>query len=252
MQVTILGSGTAVPVPDRFPAGYLVRAAGLHVLVDLGPGSLRRLAQAGVGLHDVDAVLLTHFHTDHCADLASLLFALHGKTYAGRKPLRVLAAVGLLRLVRLLTEAWPWLTPRGYELQLEEIAPGAHRIGELQVEAIPIRHTAQSLGYRISDGRSVAAFSGDADQCEELVTLAQDADLFVCDSAFPDAMYTEGHLTPGLAAGYAARAEAKRLCLTHFYPACEGHDLRAQAAAKFRGPIELAEDLRTFLVGVSA
>ena len=252
MQVTILGSGTAVPVPDRFPAGYLVRGAGQHVLVDCGPGTLRRLAQAGVSLHDVDAVFLTHYHTDHCADLAALLFALHGKTYAGRKPLRILAAPGLLRLLRGLTDVWPWLAPRGYELRPEKIAPGHHRVGDLAVEAIPIRHTAQSLGYRIGDGSGVAAFSGDADTCEELVTLARDADLFVCDSSFPDGQYVEGHLTPGLAGGYAQRAGAKRLALTHFYPECEGHDLRGQAASTFRGPIELAEDLRTFLVGRDA
>lgn len=249
MHVTVLGSGTAIPVPDRFPAGYLVRGAGRHVLVDLGPGTLRRLSQAGVGPDQLDAVLLTHFHTDHCADLAALLFALRSPVYADRPPLRVLAAPGLGRLVRNLTDAWPWLQPKGYDLQLEEIGPGDHRVGDLQVHAIPIRHTAQSLGYRIGDGSGVAAFSGDADECEELVALARAADLFVCDAAFPDERYTEGHLTPGRAGGYAARAGARRLVLTHFYPECEGVDLRAQAAARFEGAIELAEDLRTYLVG---
>lgn len=197
MHVTILGSGTAVPVPDRFPAGHLVRALGMHVLVDLGPGVLRRLAQAGVGLEQVDAVLLTHYHTDHCADLGPLLFALRNPAFAGRKPLRVLGSPGLARLVRGLTDVWPWLQPKGYELVVEEIGPGAHRIGAVEVHAIPIRHTAQSLGYRIGDGSGVAAFSGDADECEELVALAKAADLFVCDAAFPDEVYTEGHLTPG-------------------------------------------------------
>lgn len=46
LSVTVLGSGTAVPEPDRFPAGYLVRGGGEIVLVDCGPGVLRRLAQA--------------------------------------------------------------------------------------------------------------------------------------------------------------------------------------------------------------
>jgi ribonuclease BN (tRNA processing enzyme) len=92
MLVTILGSGTAVPVPDRFPAGYLVQAGGQQLLVDCGPGILRRLAQAGVGLEAIDAVFLTHYHTDHCADLGPLLFALRSPRYAGRKPLQVFAA----------------------------------------------------------------------------------------------------------------------------------------------------------------
>ena len=63
MRVTVLGSGTAVPVPDRFPAGYLVEAPGTTVMVDCGPGTLRRLAQAGVGIERLDAVFLTHFAT---------------------------------------------------------------------------------------------------------------------------------------------------------------------------------------------
>ncbi len=249
MHVTVLGSGTAVPVPDRFPAGYLVRAHERHLLVDLGPGTLRRLAQAGVTPDRIDAVLFTHYHTDHCADLAALLFALRGPAFAGRPPLRLLGAPGLARLLAKLTEAWPWLQPKGYELLVEEIGPGNHTIAGLPVHAIPIRHTAQSLGYRIGDGETVAAFSGDADTCDELAILAREADLFVCDAAFPDGQYTEGHLTPGLAGGYAAQGGARRLLLTHFYPECDGHDLRGQAAARFDGPIELAEDLRTYVLG---
>ena len=87
MRLTVLGSGTAVPVPDRFPAGYLVERGASKVLVDCGPGSLRRLAQAGVSPAELDAVLLTHYHTDHCADLAALLFALRSPHLRARPPL---------------------------------------------------------------------------------------------------------------------------------------------------------------------
>lgn len=249
MHLTILGSGTAVPVPDRFPAGYFVRAAGLGVMVDCGPGSLRRLAQAGHDLDAVDAVLLTHFHTDHCADLGPLLFALRNPRYSGRRPLQVWAAPGLERFVRGLADIWPWTLPKGYELRLREIGPGAHRLGDLCIDALPIRHTAQSLGYRLHDGRGSIAFSGDADECEELVELARDVDLFVCDAAFPDGGRVEGHLTPGLAGAIAARAGVKALVPTHFYPECDGHDLAAQAAATFPGRVILAEDLMQLQAG---
>ena len=76
LRLTVLGSGTAIPVRDRFPAGYLVQSKDSNVLIDCGPGTLRRLAETGVDLDAIDAVLLTHYHTDHCADLAALLFAL--------------------------------------------------------------------------------------------------------------------------------------------------------------------------------
>ena len=245
MEITILGSGTAVPVPDRFPAGALVRGGGETLLVDCGPGTLRRLAQAGGDIKDITTVLLTHFHTDHTGDLAALLFALRNPAYRGRPPLRIVAAEGLVDLIRHLTAAWPWLAPAGaYDLVLEEIGPGAVALNGLEGTAVRIEHTDRSLGYRIADdeGRAVA-FSGDADVCPGLVEVARGAELFVCDCSFPDALRTPGHLTPGLAGRAAREAGVGTLCLTHFYPECDGHDLEAQARAEFSGRIVLAEDL---------
>jgi ribonuclease BN (tRNA processing enzyme) len=249
MQLTILGSGTAIPVADRFPAGYLLAFGATRAMVDCGPGTLRRLAQAGVSIGELDAVLLTHYHTDHCADLAPLLFALRAPQFAGRAPLRVFGAPGLVRFVDKLTEAWPWLHPRGYELQLHQIAPGSFALGDATVTAVPIRHTAQSLGYRVAADGGTAAFSGDADECDELVELARGADVFVCEAATPDGQKLDGHLTPALTAQHAARAGCRQLVLTHFYPACDGHDLRAAAAAHFGGDVVLARDLLTLPVG---
>ncbi|MFO1031617.1 MAG: MBL fold metallo-hydrolase [Planctomycetota bacterium] len=249
MQLVVLGSGTAIPVADRFPAGYLLRHGDERLLVDCGPGITRRLAQAGESLRQLSAVLFTHYHTDHCADLAALLFALRSPTFAGRPPLALYGAPGLQRLLDRLTEAWPWLAPRGYELRVHELAPGAFAVGGLHVQAVPIRHTAQSLGYRFTDQHGAkVAFAGDADECDELVELARDVDLFVCEAATPDGQKLDGHLTPRLTAGYAQRARARRLLLTHFYPECEGHDLRQAAAEVFDGPVDLAQDLATYAI----
>jgi len=248
LEVTILGSGTAIPSSQRFPAGVLVRGGGETLLIDVGPGTLRRLPDAGVGLEQITTVLLTHYHTDHTADLASLLFGLRNPRFFGRPPLRVLGAAGLRALVGHLTAAWPWLDPKdSYELRLEEIGPGPFELEGLRGTAVAILHTAQSLAYRLEDdaGRSVAV-SGDADVCDGLAEVARGVDLFVCDSAFPDEHRTAGHLTPSLAGEAAAAAGVTTLCLTHFYPECEGHDLQAQARTAFDGEIVLAHDLARF------
>ncbi len=246
LRVTVLGSGTAIPVKDRFPAGYLVQSSSAAVLVDCGPGTLRRLAQTGLDLDAIDAVFLTHYHTDHCADLGPLLFALRSPRYRGRKPLHLFAAPGLVRFLDTLAQVWPWTLPRDYELHVRELSPGRIQFGGMDVLAVPIRHTAQSLGYRFTSASGAsAAFSGDADECEELVELARGVDLFVCDAAFPDAQRVEGHLTPGLAGEHAAKAGARALWLTHFYPECEGVDVVAQARRTFAGEIVAAVDLLT-------
>ena len=248
LELTILGSGTAIPNAERFPSGVLVRGGGETILVDVGPGTLRRLPEAGVGLEQISTVLLTHYHTDHTADLASLLFGLRNPRYRGREPLRIFGAPGLRDLVGHLTAAWPWLDPKGgYDLQITEIGPGSFELDGLRVTAVEILHTAQSLAYRIEDdaGRSLA-ISGDADVCDGLATVARGVDLFVCEASFPDDQRVAGHLTPGLAAAAAAEAGAATLCLTHFYPECEGQDLEAQARAAFAGRIVLAHDLAHF------
>ena len=247
MKVTILGSGTAVPVPDRFPSGVLVVAEDEVILVDLGPGVLRQLAKVGYGPDQVTAVLLTHYHTDHTADLAALLFALRHPRFATRPTLKILRNTGLHDLLDHLTKAWPWLEPRGYPLEILEIGPGSFPLGQLKVTAVDIQHTPASLGYRLEDtaGRCVA-LSGDAEDCHGLSHVAEDADLFICEAASPDGQKIPGHITPSIAGAAAQTARAKTLCLTHFYPECEGADLAGQARQTYDGTVVLAEDLMEF------
>ncbi len=249
MRVTILGSGTAVPVTDRLPAGVLVQAGGAAIAVDLGPGTLRQLPKLGLDLNDLTGVLLTHYHTDHTADLAALLFALRNPRFAGRPPLWIGGAPGLRALLQQLTGAWPWLAARGYRLAPLELTPGPHALPPFSVDAVSVEHTAESLAYRIEAGGARCAISGDSDVCDGLVEVARGVDLFVCEAAFPDGHKVDGHLTPALAAAAAERAGARRLCLTHFYPECEGHDLAAAAAAEFSGEVVLATDLCSFELG---
>jgi ribonuclease BN (tRNA processing enzyme) len=90
--------------------------------------------------------------------------------------------------------------------------------------------------------------SGDTDVTDELVHLARDTDLLVCESSMPDDLKVRGHLVPSEAGKIAASARAKRLLLTHFYPPCDEVDVVAQAAAVFSGEIIRAEDLMVLAV----
>ena len=79
--------------------------------------------------------------------------------------------------------------------------------------------------------------------CENLVEIALNADLMICESAFPDDCKVSGHLTPSLAGNIAQAAGVKRLVLTHFYPACENVDIENQCRSTYNGSIILATDL---------
>lgn len=246
MEVIVLGSGTSVPHPRRGSAGCLVRGGGRTILVDAGPGTLQKLATLGISLAVPDAAVFTHLHLDHTAELAPLLFALRNPGIGRSRTLTLAGAPGFRDFYARLRRMYgTWVEPLGYPLEIEEIDVRPVSLGGLTLRAFPVSHTPHSVAYRVedpADGKAVA-FSGDTDVCEGLVEAARGADLAVLECSFPDGRKVEGHLTPGEAGEIAARAGAKRLLLTHFYPECEGEDIPGQCRNRYAGEILLAEDL---------
>jgi ribonuclease BN (tRNA processing enzyme) len=104
-------------------------------------------------------------------------------------------------------------------------------------------HTKESLGYRLeSKDGLILAYSGDTEYCQNVVTLAREADLFFCECSFPDHLETTGHLSPAGAGRVAREAGCKRLVLTHLYPACDETDVVAACSQAYSGEIIVAED----------
>ena len=122
--------------------------------------------------------------------------------------------------------------------------------GGFHLQSAPVAHNPESLAYRVtgSDGRSVV-YSGDTDYSENLIGLAENADVLVCESAFPDERKVDGHLTPSLAGEIATRAGVRKLVLTHFYPECDAVDIEAQCRKTYAGPLFLATDLMRVTAG---
>jgi len=249
MEIIIVGSGTTVPLAERASPSIAVFIDKGFLLMDIGPGTVRQLAIAGLTHEDIDYIAVSHLHPDHTADLIHLLFATrHPPVLKERKPFTVIGPRGFSRFLDLLKR------PYGRWLDLPE---GLMEIKELNTErgdrrelngftllSAPVRHTPQSIGFRIEDssGRSLV-YSGDTGPCEELVDLARGADLVILESSFPDGQGVEGHLTPSLAGEIAARAGAKRLVLTHFYPECLRTDIEGQCRKTYQGELILATDL---------
>ncbi|MFB0521392.1 MAG: MBL fold metallo-hydrolase, partial [Desulfatiglandales bacterium] len=108
----------------------------------------------------------------------------------------------------------------------------------------PLNHTPHSLGLRIQDrvGNTVV-YSGDTGYCDEIIDLAQGADLLILESSFPDGKGIFGHLTPSEAGDIAKRSGVKRLLLTHFYPECLRSNIESQCRKTYQGELILAADL---------
>lgn len=250
MDAIILGAGTAIPATRYSPAGIYVRIAREHVLLDAGAGTLQRLRDAGAPWHALDRIFLTHFHLDHCLDLASILFAYRLPQLKRRKPLYVYGPVGLRRLYRQLNTAFRgWLSPRGFRLVLAEVREGTRACPGYSVTSRRMNHAQTgAIGYRLTAGHRSLAYSGDTDVCKAVIELGRNARLLILECSVRDEQKVTGHLTPSECGRIAAAAGCKHLVLTHFYPVFHGYDIRRRVRRFYRGPLTLAKDLTTLAV----
>ncbi len=248
VHITILGSGTATPVLERNASGVAIHSSDRWILVDMGPGTLRRMCEAGIECRWIDLILLTHFHPDHVSDLVPFLFAAN-YAYSGRRsdPFHLIGPKGLEQFYSASVGVYgDWIVPSGGRLHLKEMeidGPRTSSHGGVKVHSVPSVHMIPSLSYRIETSDVSITISGDSDFSEDLVNLAAGTDVLICECSFPDDMKHSGHMVPSEAGRVAALAGAKRLVLTHFYPPCDEVNVIDQAARVFDGEIVKAADL---------
>lgn len=226
MKLTILGSGTCVPYADRGSSGYAIEVSGVSLLIDCGSGTTWKLARAGISYLDIDHVFLSHLHPDHTGDLVPFLFATRyafGSPYGSKreKPLRLWGGPGFTEFFDSLKNAYKdWILPEA--LSVEEISEGTRDFGGFTLTAAAMPHIESSLAYRIDAGGKSLVYSGDTDFSEALIELARGTDALIIECALPDeARKRTGHLTPAEVIDIANRSGAKRVIVTHLYPACD-------------------------------
>ena len=253
--LTILGSGTCVPSLKRSACSVLLKIKDSLILLDAGPGTMRRLLEAGTEIFDIAYIFFSHFHPDHTGELVSFLFASkYPENLARKTALTLGGGKGFSQFYNGLGNVFgQWI----------ELAPGLINIAEFdnqgydsrsydhfKVESLPVNHRDESVAYRFSgkDSPSIV-YSGDTDYSENLILLAKNADILICESSHSDDFKTKGHLTPSLAGEIATRANVKKLILTHFYPDCENANIEKECRKTYNGPLVLAEDLMTVELG---
>ncbi len=249
IRITILGSGTCALSLRRSTCSVLMECGDEKLLFDCGAGTMRRLLESGRSVHEISFVFLSHFHPDHSGELASFLFSNKYPDGSLRKKLLTLAGgEGITSFFTgLATVFGPWieLDPslfRILEMNSEKSDQG--KFDAFTVRTARVAHNPESIAFRVeSPGGYSVVYSGDTDVSENLVSLAQGADLLICECSLPDAIKVQGHLTPSLAGQMASQAGVKKLVLTHFYPQCDDADIVSECRKTYAGPLVLAEDL---------
>jgi ribonuclease Z len=153
LEVIFLGTGGSVPSARRSTASVLVARGGERLMFDCGEGTQRQL-QRSLGLIQVDAIYLTHFHADHVLGLPGLL-----KSYDltdREAPLSVYGPPGLVDLFAILK---PIIGRIGFETELVELAPGdVVARDEYEIQAFEAAHSSRANGYVLAEGQRPGRF----------------------------------------------------------------------------------------------
>lgn len=281
-RVTLLGTATPAPRPDRFGPSTLIEAGDQRVLIDAGRGAGVRLWQMKIPIGSLNGVILTHFHSDHTNGLPDLwLTGWIGTPYGGRKtPFHVYGPTGTKAMtdamavafdadvqIRLVDEANP---PEGIAIEAHEFANEdiVYDQGGLKITAFAVdhgEHIKPAYGLLAEyDGRKVL-LSGDTKYEPNVIAHGKGVDLMIHEvaSARSELMardharrVMEHHLTPKEAGQVFAETQPKLAVYTHITrlsdkdnPEMSLMDIVNETRETYQGPLVVGEDLMTFDIG---
>lgn len=251
-KLTVLGTSSGAPHAGGACSSYLLEQTASRILMDLGPGSLANLRRS-TEVHDLDAIFITHMHSDHFLDL--LPFNVARATAPGRRmvngaPWRTplyLPPGGLGTLAACFealqvnvrgSTAARWVE----NFDTREYDPTETiRIGDIDVSFVgPTKHAQEDYGFRLKLGNGVFGYTGDTAFCEAAIEVGRDAGVFLaeCTVLEPGTHYSETHTSVPELAAMAEAAGCERLLVTHFSDNSEAwlQDLEQRLRALYKKP----------------
>ncbi len=224
------------------------------MLLDCGTGVISNL-QRYMSFHALDAVVISHMHSDHCLDLVTLRYCLKYTPWSGaRHPLPIFLPPGGRAMIEQIIQPLREPNVDFFEgvFDICEYDPEQPlTIGPLRLTFSPTVHYIPCWAVRIESEGRVLAFSADTGPVADLAPISHNADLFLCEAAVYDrASEPEqwGHLSPEEAGAYGRAAHAHRLVLTHTWHGYDRVDMVKRAAGAFGGPTSLAEEGHVFRI----
>ena len=281
MKVTLLGTGSPIPDPQRSGPATLVEAGGQKLLFDAGRGVTTRLYQLKIPLREVNPIFITHYHSDHINGLPDLwLSGWLGGPWAKRTtPMHIIGPKGLRELtdnlakayaadirIRMADEHYP-LSGVSFEPEEFEQDGVVFEKNGVRVTAFEVNHgeaIKPAYGYRVDyNGRSVL-ISGDTRLNDNVVKYGTGVDLLIHEvcAARPEITDAQAkavmahHTSPQEAGTVFARAKPKMAAFTHIVlisrlnvPAPSIDEVISQARRTYGGPLVAGTDLMSFDIG---
>jgi ribonuclease BN (tRNA processing enzyme) len=237
MKVTVIGYWGGFPAAGEATSGYLFEHNGYHLLVDCGSGVLSQL-QKYISIEKLDAVIVSHYHHDHVADIGPLQYARLIKKNLG-------ANLGELPIYGhpFDKDGFVRLAHKNVTKSIAYNPEETLHIGPFTIQFMETQHPVICYAMRITAGGSTVVYTADSSYLPEFVSFSQNADLLICECNFYAGQNAApaGHMTSEEAAKIARDADVGELLLTHLPHFGELDNLVKEAKSIYNGLVNLAK-----------
>jgi ribonuclease Z len=278
-KVTLLGTGTPIPDPDRFGPSTLVEAGNKKLLFDAGRGVPIRVRQLGFRESKIDVVFLTHYHSDHTAGIPDIWLTGWLGNFR-QEPFRLIGPVGAKSLMANLESAYALdikirledekLSPGGIATVVEEFEKDGvvYDKDGVKVIAFTVDHGAAikpAVGYRIEYKGHAVVISGDTRYDQNVIKYGTGVDLLIHEVCIvrPELLsnpyikrVVDHHTTPREAGQVFSLAKPKLAVYSHLVflasdkvPRATVDDIVAGTRETYDGPLQVGVDLMSFEIG---
>jgi ribonuclease Z len=270
-RVTLLGTGNPTPSSTRFGPSVLIQAGDETLVFDAGRGAAQRLYQLGVPFQKINAVFLTHLHSDHTVGLPDLWLTgwLMGRTAL---PLKLIGPAGTTEMAGYLEKAFAFdvrmriedghQAPAGGQISARDVVQGlVYEEHGVRVTAFDVDHgiVKPALGYRIEFRGHVVVLSGDTRFSENVIEFSKGADLLIHEVVLAPTDIKPSsrgypafahHTTPEQAAEVFSRVKPKLAVFSHIVSnwGLKDEEVALRTRRLYSGPFEVGEDLMSFVI----
>ncbi|TFG30865.1 MBL fold metallo-hydrolase [Candidatus Thorarchaeota archaeon] len=219
MKITMLGTGTSYPDPERVQSGILIELENDRMLFDIGAGTYYRMNQLGFDLRTITSIFITHFHIDHCSDF--LMFCQSLWLSGSDRKLDVYGPPfietwfkGIFDITYTYARDRLILTPNilveNTTIQVEDV----------MISNVPTIHgTMDTRALRLEVDGKVLVYSSDTAPCKDVINLARGADVLIHECNWLDGLHPEGvHTTPSQLTDILEETQPGKVILTHVSP----------------------------------
>lgn len=225
MQLTVIGNGTMMPTKQTNPSSFLLEYKKTKILLDCGHGTVRRLVDIGIGLNNIDAVLVSHFHTDHFADVIPLI---HSRVVADmrsgsqHKSITIIGPKSIKKHIATLRSIF-WPEPNeSYPYYFKEGERVKTKIKNIAITTFPVQHVPwfKSVGFCLKTDNKKIVYTGDVSGLSNLDAFtkqARGADLLIVDASQLHGIM-KSHLTLDQIEPLAQQSDVKKILLAHTPP----------------------------------